>query len=97
MAVAVLERNSAEASGELSLMPLHVAELASDSYEREFALSLMESKDQTLRQIEEALERMQAGTYGVCERCKAKIPKARLNAVAYTNACVKCASHTEWE
>jgi RNA polymerase-binding transcription factor DksA len=77
-------------------MPIHLAEIASDSYERELSLGLMESKDRTLRQIEEALERMEAGIYGICERCGGKIRKARLNAVPYTSVCVKCASFTKW-
>ena len=81
----------------LSIMPIHMADVASDYYEREFALGLVESKDQTLRQIEEALERMEAGVYAVCKDCEAKISKSRLNAVPYTTLCVKCASQNECE
>ena len=55
----------------------------------------MESKDRTLDQIEEALERMEDGTYGVCEKCEREIPKARLNAIPYTILCVQCASRLE--
>jgi len=95
MANAALERTPAEASGDLSIMPLPMADVASDDYEREFALGLVESKDQTLRQIEEALERMEAGVCATCKVCEAKIPKARLNAVPYTTLCVKCASQIE--
>lgn len=91
------ERTPAEANGDLSIMPIHMADVASDYYEREFALSLVESGDQTLRQIEEALERMVAGVYAVCKSCEAKIPKARLNAVPYTTLCVKCASQNDCE
>ena len=97
MANAALERTLAESNGDLSIMPLHMADVASDYYEREFALGLVESKDQTLRQIEEALERMEAGVYATCNVCEAKIPKARLNAVPYTTLCVKCASQNEYE
>ena len=97
MANAALERTPAEANGNLSIMPIHMADVAGDYYDREFALSLVESKDQTLRQIEEALERMEAGVYAVCKGYEAKIPKARLNAVPYATLCVKCASQNECE
>ena len=97
MANTALERTPAEANGDLSIMPIHMADVAGDYYEREFALSLVESGDQTLRQIEEALERMEAGVYAVCKDCEAKIPKVRLDAVPYTTLCVKCASQNECE
>jgi len=95
MADAVLEKTLSEANGGLSVMPIHMADIGTDNFEREFTLSLMESKDQTLDQIEEALERMEDGTYGVCEKCERKIPKARLNAIPYTILCVQCASRLE--
>ncbi|MFH1921882.1 MAG: TraR/DksA C4-type zinc finger protein [Planctomycetota bacterium] len=95
MADAVLEKTLSETNGGLSAMPIHMADIGTDNFEREFTLSLMESKDQTLDQIEEALERMEDGTYGVCEKCESKIPKARLNAIPYTILCVQCASRLE--
>lgn len=95
MADAVLEKTLSEANGDLSVMPIHMADIGTDNFEREFTLSLMESKDQTLDQIEEALERMEDGTYGVCKKCERKIPKARLNAIPYTILCVQCASRLE--
>ena len=69
-------------------MPIHMAEIASGNFEREFTLTLMEAKDQTLGQIEEALQRMEDGVYGTCEACQARIPKARLDAIPYTVFCV---------
>ncbi|NQU20844.1 MAG: TraR/DksA C4-type zinc finger protein, partial [Candidatus Nealsonbacteria bacterium] len=66
-----------------------------DNFEREFTLTLMESKDRTLEQIEEALERIEDGIYGVCEKCDGKIPKVRLNAIPYAILCVRCASRIE--
>jgi RNA polymerase-binding transcription factor DksA len=95
MANAVLEKTLMQSSGDLSAMPIHIADIGSENFEREFTLTLMESKDRTLEQIEEALERMEGGIYGVCEKCDSKISKARLNAIPYTILCVKCASRLE--
>ncbi len=91
----IFEKPLAQANGDLSVMPIHMADLGSDNFEREFTLRLMEAKDQTLDQIEEALQRMEDGTYGICEKCEGKIPKTRLDAIPYTVFCVKCASGIE--
>ncbi len=95
MADAVLEKTPMQATGDLSAMPIHMADVGTDNFEREFTLTLMESKDRTLEQIEAALERIEDGIYGVCEECDAKIPKVRLNAIPYTILCMKCSSRLE--
>ncbi len=76
-------------------MPMHMADIATDNFEREFTLSLMETTDQTLDQIEEGLERIENGVYGVCRECDGIIPKVRLNAIPYTVLCVRCAVRDE--
>ena len=93
----IFEKPLAQATGDLSVMPIHMADVGSENFEREFTLRLMEAKDQTLDQIEEALQRMEGGIYGVCEMCEEKIPKTRLNAIPYAILCVKCASGLELE
>ena len=93
----IFEKTLAQATGDLSVMPIHMADLGTDNFEREFTLSLMETKDQTLDQIEEALQRIEGGIYGVCEKCEGRIPKARLDAIPYSSICVKCAFHLESE
>ncbi|NUQ61915.1 MAG: TraR/DksA C4-type zinc finger protein [Pirellulales bacterium] len=95
LADAALHKRRNEANGDLSSMPIHMADLGSDNFEQEFTLSLMESEGGVLEKIEEALERIEDGTYGDCEECGAKIPKARLNALPYAIMCVKCASQNE--
>ena len=95
MADAALKNNRAEDNGDLSRMPIHMADLGTDNFEREFTLSLMESEEDTLGRIEASLERIENGTYGDCGECGAKIPKARLNAIPYATLCVKCASQSE--
>ena len=95
MAEATLKKNRTEANGDLSSMPIHMADIGSDNFEQEFTLSLMQSEGGTLEQIEAALERIEDCSYGQCEECGAKIPKARLEAIPYTAMCVKCASNVE--
>jgi len=95
MADAALKKSRSEANGDLSSMPIHMADIGSDNFEQEFTLSLMESEEGTLGLIETALERVEDGTYGQCEECGARIPKKRLNAIPYATMCVKCASEFE--
>lgn len=90
MANAALNKTRSEASGDLSSMPIHMADVGSDNFDQEFTLSLMESEEVTLSLIEAALERIEDGVYGECTECGVKIPKTRLNALPYTPYCVKC-------
>jgi len=95
MADSALKQSRTEANGDLSSMPIHMADLGTDNFEQEFTLSLMESDAGTLEKIEAALERIEEGAYGQCEEGGAKIPKTRLNALPYATMCVKCASEYE--
>jgi len=95
LADAALKKSRTEANGDLSSMPIHMADIGSDNFEQEFTLSLMQSEGGTLEQIEVALERIEDGTYGQCEECGGRIPKQRLTAVPYATMCVKCASESE--
>ena len=95
MAEATLKKNRTEANGDLSSMPIHMADIGTDNFEQEFTLSLMENEEGTLELIEASLERIEEGTYGDCEECGVKIPKTRLNAIPYATLCVRCASRSE--
>jgi len=95
MADGALKKNRSETNGDLSSMPIHMADIGSDNFEQEFTLSLMENDGGTLAQIEASLERIEEGTYGQCEECGVKIPKSRLNAVPYATLCVRCAEQQE--
>jgi len=95
LADAALRKSRSEANGDLSSMPIHMADIGSDNFEQEFTLSLMENDGGTLNQIEGALERIEDGTYGLCEECGGKIPKTRLNAIPYATLCVRCAQQQE--
>jgi RNA polymerase-binding transcription factor DksA len=95
MADAALRKNRMDGGGEISSMPIHMADLGSDNFEQEFTLSLMENEEETLDLIEMALERIEEGSFGQCDECGSKIPKARLNALPYAALCVKCAGQME--
>lgn len=73
-------RNQRDATGNLSSMPIHMADLGSDNYELEFTLGLIEGERAVIREIDEALQRIQQGTYGVCAATGKPIGKARLKA-----------------
>jgi DnaK suppressor protein len=95
MADSALKKSRSEANGDLSTMPIHMADMGSDNFEQEFTLSLMENEGVTLEQIESSLERIEEGVYGQCEECGVKIPKARLNAIPYSTLCIRCAEQQE--
>jgi RNA polymerase-binding protein DksA len=95
MADAALNKRRSEANGDLSSMPIHMADMGTDNFEQEFTLSLMESEGATLEQIEAALERIEDGAYGQCEECGGRIPKKRLDAIPYASMCIKCATQLE--
>jgi len=73
------------------------ADLGSDNYEQEFAIGLLENHEEALRQVDAALERIEEGTFGLCESCGRKVPKQRLTAIPYARLCVKCQQQEEAE
>jgi RNA polymerase-binding protein DksA len=95
LAESALKKNRSESNGDLSSMPIHMADIGSDNFEQEFTLSLMENDGATLSHIETSLERIEEGSYGQCDECGVKIPKARLNAIPYAVLCIKCAERVE--
>jgi len=82
-------------SSEPSSMPIHMAELGSDNFEQEFTLSLLATEEGTLSMVEDALVRIEKGSFAICTQCEGKIPKTRLNAIPYTPLCFKCAETGE--
>jgi len=75
-----LKKSRLDATGDLSSMPIHMADIGTDNYEQEFALGLMDSERKLLKEIDEALNRIEQQTYGICEGTGKPIPKARLEA-----------------
>ncbi len=90
-----LKKSRQENSGDLSSMPIHMADIGSDNFEQEFTLGLIENEDQTLREIEEAVKRIDDGTFGVCQSCDKNIRKVRLKALPYARCCIECQRQEE--
>jgi RNA polymerase-binding protein DksA len=90
-----LKKSRMDATGDLSSMPIHMADIGTDNYEQEFALGLMDSERKLLREIDEALERIDEKTYGICEGTGKPIPKARLKAQPWARYCVEYARMLE--
>src|SRR5438094_453011 len=90
-----LKRNQPDSSGNLSNLPLHMADVGTENYDQEFTLGLIENEQETLEQINGALVRISNGTFGRCEECNAPIAKPRLQALPYTRFCIECARRQE--
>lgn len=82
-------------SGDISSMPTHSADIATDQYEENQRLNQIERKRQALDQIDEAFEKIEEGTYGICEDCSEPITKERLEAIPYSPLCIDCATEAE--
>jgi DnaK suppressor protein len=95
MADAALRKTRSEASGDLSSMPIHMADIGSDAYEQEFTLSLMATEEDTLALVEQALERIRGRKFGMCEECGGVIAKKRLEAIPFAPTCIRCAEKLE--
>ena len=80
---------------DLSNMPIHLADLGSENFEIENAIDLMDSEKKILTEIEDALDRIEDGTYGICQNDDVPIPKARLEAIPWARYCIACANLRE--
>ncbi len=74
-------------AGNLSHMPLHMADIGSDNFEQEFTFGLIQSERALLGEINEALQRIENGTYGICAATGKPISKARLKAKPWAKYC----------
>jgi len=92
---AALQDSRQDASGDLSKMPLDMADVGSDNYEQEFNLGLIETEQATLSEIEEALDRIEKKQFGKCVMCGGPIPKARLKVKPHARLCIECKRREE--
>ncbi len=81
--------------GDVSGHAMHMADVATDMYDREFAFGLASNDREVLRCIDEALGRIDEGSYGVCTSCKKPIAATRLKAVPHVTTCLKCQEKIE--
>ena len=79
-----------EASGDLSAYTVHMADMAADTYERELSMNIVSSEQELLYQIDDALKRLDDGSFGVCQQCNQPVSMSRLKAVPYASMCISC-------
>jgi DnaK suppressor protein len=91
----VLKKSQKDASGDISGYSYHMADVATDNYDREFSLGLASNERESLYVLDDALKRIDEGTYGICEVCKQPISKTRLKALPQASLCVKCQEKKE--
>ncbi len=85
-----LGKSRQDASGDLSNVPIHMADVGTDNYDRDLTIGLIQNGEEELKAIDNALERIGNKTYGSCEECGTKISKARLTALPYVQNCIEC-------
>jgi len=90
-----LSKSFTEQTGELTTMPGDIADVSAESFDHEFSVRLLENKGELAREIEAALERIEEGTYGLCEECGEPIKRERLFAIPYARLCIECQRKAE--
>ena len=90
-----LKKSQKEASGDISGYSYHMADVATDNYDREFSLGRASNERKAVYELDDALKKIEEGTFGVCEDCKSLIAKNRLKAVPSARLCVKCQEKKE--
>ncbi len=90
-----LRKSRSDAAGDLSCMPIHMADIGSDNYEQEFTLGLIQNEQNLLKEIDEALERIAKGTFGICMATGKAIGKARLKLKPWAKYSIDYVRQTE--
>jgi len=88
-------RTGSDGGSASSAMPIHMADLGSDTWEQEFTLNLIEKERAIVREIDEALDRIQKKTYGTCLATGKSISKARLRVKPWAKYCIEYARKRE--
>jgi len=89
-------KSAGEAADELSDVPAeHMAERASDSFFRDLMIRILQNSDAELCDVNLALQKIDGGTYGLCENCSGKISKKRLKALPFARLCIGCQQEAE--
>jgi len=90
-----LQKSQKDMTGELSGYSIHMADMSGDDYDRGVALGIFTQEQEILYHIEEALKRIEDGTFGICEVCEKPVSGKRLEAVPYATLCIQCQSEQE--
>ena len=90
-----LKLSPMESTGDISSHSTHMADHGTDNFDRELALSLASSRQDSLYDIEDAIRRIDDGEYGSCEACGSPIERPRLKALPFAKKCVACQNAAE--
>jgi RNA polymerase-binding protein DksA len=90
-----IKKSQKDASGDISGYTYHMADVATDAYDREFSLGLVSTERKILYELGDALKKIEDGNFGICEDCQTSIARTRLKAIPYARLCVKCQEKRE--
>jgi len=90
-----LRKSQKDACGDLSGYSFHMADMATDLYDREFLLGLAEGEQEMLYALDGAIKNLDEGIYGKCETCGGPISKQRLKAMPQAQCCIECQEKKE--
>ena len=90
-----LKKSQKDAAGDISGYTYHMADVATDTYDREFSLGIASNEREALYELDDALKKIEEGAFGICESCKSIITKIRLKAVPNARLCLKCQEKKE--
>lgn len=93
--LSAIEENLFQSDGELSSMPVHMADIGSDSFEQDLSLGLMAEEKKLVKEILAALKRIEDGTFGICEGLGIPIELNRLEAIPWTRYSLEFARMVE--
>jgi len=85
-----VKKSQKDASGDISSYTYHMADVATDNYDREFSMGRVSEDREFLFELDDALKRIEDGSFGICEDCGALVSKTRLKAVPSARLCIKC-------
>jgi DnaK suppressor protein len=90
-----LRQSGGDAGGNLSNVPMHMADISTEAFEQEMSTSLLTNGRQIQLEVADALDRMDKGIFGKCQQCDCDIGAGRLQALPYTRYCLDCAQDAE--
>jgi DnaK suppressor protein len=90
-----LSSSQRDSSGDLSGYSMHMADMGTDTFQRDFELGLVTREHEMLYKIDEALRMIEEGSYGKCLQCGQPIKESRLRAVPFARLCVPCQEKEE--
>lgn len=90
-----LKKSQKDASGDISGYTYHMADVATDTYDREFSMGIASDERKVIYELDDALKKIEDGAFGTCEDCKNLIAKNRLKAVPHARLCIKCQEKRE--